>query len=67
VVDRFDATAMNMEADRSPVTDPDSPSEQIYRILVGEVCKSCVQESLGAMGVASAGIRPVPTAVARAR
>jgi hypothetical protein len=49
---------MEVEAGRSPVTDPDSPSEQIYRILVGEVCKSCAQESLGAKGVASTRIGP---------
>src|SRR5258708_1291435 len=49
---------MNMEADRSPVIDPDSPSEQIYRIPERGVRKLCAQDRVGTRGVASAGIRP---------
>jgi hypothetical protein len=40
VVNRFDATAMNMESAQSPVIAAFS-IEQIYRIPAGIVCKLC--------------------------
>jgi hypothetical protein len=40
VVNRFDATAMNMESAQSPVIAAFS-IEQIYRIPAGMVCKLC--------------------------
>src|SRR5580693_4793381 len=48
---------MGMESDRSPVIDPGAPSEQIYRILVGEVCKSARFAPSGPTRVAAMGTR----------
>jgi len=42
VVDRFDATAMKMESGRNSCQRSLHPIGQIYRILVGVVCKFCV-------------------------
>jgi hypothetical protein len=59
VVDRFDATAVGMESDRSPVIDPGAPSQQIYRIPVARVCKFCAADGAGSRSVASARIRAI--------
>jgi hypothetical protein len=42
VVDRIDATAMKMESGWNSCQQPLHPMGQIYRILVGVVCKFCV-------------------------
>jgi hypothetical protein len=42
VVDRFDATAMKMESGWNSCQRSLHPIAQIYRILVGVVCKFCV-------------------------
>jgi hypothetical protein len=79
VVNRFDATAMNMESAQSPVVAAFS-IEQIYRIPAGIVCKLCSvcegrvsivarlvgrDEKRGGGPAAARTARRAPTAVAR--
>jgi hypothetical protein len=56
VVDRFDATAMKMESGWNSCQRSLRPIGQIYRILVGVVCKFCVVAQGVGLGVASARI-----------